>query len=220
MVQHKSPLGARLRAERLAQNLTAERLAAMAGTSKSHVLKAERQARGMTVGTLEKLASALGIPPGALLSPDPLEFEPSEDQEEVLRFLDEALEEVTGSAGGYVPRFVALYRYYDEQDIPLYIGIAGNVRRRQRSHISESAWMEFAARSTISRYSTRGEALKAEELAIQAERPLFNVNHNNTLRARLRLVEYLTEHERTDLIPLIRWPSPLKRMRELGKVPA
>lgn len=220
MVQHKSPLGTRLRSERLAQNLTAERLAARAGTSKSLVLKVERGARGITIGTLEKLASALGIPPGALLSPDPLEFESSEDQEEALRYLDEALEEAAGPPGGYVPSFVAVYRYYDDQDILLYIGIAANMRKRQRTHIDDSAWMEFAARSTISRYPTRGEALKAEEIAIQAERPLFNVYHNNTLRARVRLVEYLTEHERTDLIPLIRWPTPLKRMRKLAKVPA
>lgn len=94
----------------------------------------------------------------------------------------------------------ALYRYYDELDLLLYIGITDELTDRVSDHVDGSSWMDFAARSTIERHKDRTAALAAEEAAIKAEHPLFNQKHNNTPEARRRLVEYLIEHDRLDLL--------------------
>jgi hypothetical protein len=94
----------------------------------------------------------------------------------------------------------ALYRWFDEQDRLLYIGITGNLAVRQDSHGKKSSWTDFAVRSTIERHPTRGHAEKAERLAIETEHPLFNHQYNDTPEARRRLIEYLIERDRLDLL--------------------
>lgn len=94
----------------------------------------------------------------------------------------------------------ALYRYFDEADLLLYVGISDRLRSRTGSHIAGSSWMDFAVRSTIERHPTRAIALEAEEAAIHAEHPLFNHQHNDTPEARRALVEYLIKHDRLDLL--------------------
>lgn len=101
---------------------------------------------------------------------------------------------------GSPPRTPALYRYYDERDRLLYIGITDELTGRVSDHVDGSSWMDFSARSTITRYADRKEAATAEVEAIKAERPLFNKQHNNTPEARRRLVEYLVERDRLDLL--------------------
>ena len=98
------------------------------------------------------------------------------------------------------PEPTDLYRWYDEQDLPLYFGISDDLRSRSSSHFGGSSWMEFAVRSTFERHPTRSAALAAEEVAIKAEHPLFNKQHNDTPEARRRVVEYLIEHDRLDLL--------------------
>jgi len=88
----------------------------------------------------------------------------------------------------------ALYRWFDEKDRLLYVGITDDLLWRVQSHILESSWMDYAARSTIVRYPTRKDAADAETAAIKAEQPLFNKVHNRTPEAQLRLVEFLVEH--------------------------
>jgi hypothetical protein len=99
-----------------------------------------------------------------------------------------------------LPQVTALYRYYDEADLLLYVGISDGLYVRVNSHIDGSTWMEFAARSTIERYPTRAAAIGAEEAAIKAERPLFNHQHNSSAEAQKRLVEYLIRRDRPDLL--------------------
>lgn len=94
----------------------------------------------------------------------------------------------------------ALYRWYDAANRLLYIGITNDVAVRQSSHAKRSSWAEFAARSTVQRFSTRQEAEVAEVKAIKAERPLFNRQHNDTPEARQRLVTYLVQQNRLDLL--------------------
>lgn len=94
----------------------------------------------------------------------------------------------------------ALYRYFDDADRLLYVGISGALEVREAAHISRSRWMELAARSTIQRYATEADVLDAEETAIKAERPLFNVTHNDTPEARERLRAFLAEIGRIDLL--------------------
>ena len=94
----------------------------------------------------------------------------------------------------------AVYRYFDERVLPLYIGITGDLAEREQGHISASRWMELVASSTVTRYPNRYEALKAERLAIETEHPLFNRQYNDTPEARRRLRAYLEEIGRTDLL--------------------
>ncbi|MEV1315447.1 hypothetical protein AB0J14_05100 [Micromonospora arborensis] len=94
----------------------------------------------------------------------------------------------------------ALYFWYDASDVLLYIGITGDLATRQTSHAKRSSWSEFADHSKIRRFPSRPEAESAEKSAIEAERPLFNRQHNDTPEARQRLVAYLVEHGRMDLL--------------------
>ncbi|MEU8197435.1 hypothetical protein AB0C10_26965 [Microbispora amethystogenes] len=94
----------------------------------------------------------------------------------------------------------ALYRYYDAQDRLLYVGITDNLIGRTMDHVQRSSWSEFATRATIERYPTRKEADEAERAAITAERPLFNAQYQDTPETHRRLVEYLIEQGRTDLL--------------------
>lgn len=94
----------------------------------------------------------------------------------------------------------ALYRWWDDADLLLYVGISDELFSRVNGHAKDSSWMEFAARSAITRYPSRAEAAAAEVEAIKSEHPLFNQKHNNTPGARRRLVEYLIERDRLDLL--------------------
>lgn len=97
-------------------------------------------------------------------------------------------------------RETALYRWWDDGDGLLYIGITGHLGGRTDAHAAGSSWMEFAVRSTVERYPNRAEAEAAEEAAIKAEQPLFNKQHNDTPEARQRLVDYLVQRGRLDLL--------------------
>ena len=94
----------------------------------------------------------------------------------------------------------ALYRYFDERTLPLYIGITGDLAIREQGHISASRWAELVASSTVTRYPTRRAALEAERAAIKGEQPLFNKQYNDTPAARRRLRAYLEEIGRLDLL--------------------
>lgn len=94
----------------------------------------------------------------------------------------------------------ALYRYWDEDGKLLYVGITGDLSQREEGHIRRSSWMELAAKSSVARFSSREEAEDAELEAIRLERPLFNAKHNDSREARQRLVDYLIERGRTDLL--------------------
>jgi hypothetical protein len=96
----------------------------------------------------------------------------------------------------------ALYWHYDAAGVLLYIGISMDLVTRGRTHASSSVWVVFAKSSRSVWCSSRAEALEDEEAAIKAERPVFNRKHNDTPEARARLVAYLLEHGRPDLLEL------------------
>jgi hypothetical protein len=114
--------------------------------------------------------------------------------------LPPASEPITADAEECQSGPTALYRYFDADDLLLYIGVSDRLRIRTGDHIAGSSWMDFAVRSTIERHPTRAVALETEESAIKAEHPLFNHQHNDTPEARRRLVEYLVSHDRLDLL--------------------
>ena len=97
-------------------------------------------------------------------------------------------------------RATFLYRFYDAADVLLYVGITDNLAERTWSHARASTWMEFAVRSTIERYMKRPEAEAMEVAAIRAEGPLFNLAYNDDKDADRRVVDYLIEHDRRDLL--------------------
>jgi predicted GIY-YIG superfamily endonuclease len=94
----------------------------------------------------------------------------------------------------------ALYRWWDEENLLLYVGISDELAARVKGHVRGSSWMDFAATSAIERHPTRTAALAAEEEAIKAEKPIFNKQHNSSPEAQQRLVEYLIKHNRLDLL--------------------
>lgn len=94
----------------------------------------------------------------------------------------------------------ALYRYFDTDDVLLYVGITSNQRERDRAHIRSSIWTRFAVRSTITHHRTRGAAEGAERKAIKDEQPVFNLRHNDSPEAVARLVEYLEKHGQDELL--------------------
>ena len=115
-----------------------------------------------------------------------------------------ALELATGDsyipAGRIRPGRTALYRWYDAEGALLYIGITGHLPTRQAIHAKNSAWSEFAALSRVEHHADRATAEAAEVAAILAEMPIFNRQHNDTPEARGRLVDYLAQHGRLDLL--------------------
>jgi hypothetical protein len=119
--------------------------------------------------------------------------------------IEAAEDEATAKAAEAAPQAlpeITLYRWYDETDLLLYIGISDNLGGRTKGHAKRSSWMEFAVRSTVERHPTRPVAERAEEAAIKTEKPLFNFQHNSSPEARRRAVEYLIERNRFDLLGL------------------
>ena len=68
-----------------------------------------------------------------------------------------------------------LYRHFDAEGCLLYVGISLSALVRTRQHRDNSSWFPNVVKITIETYATRDEALEAETLAIERERPVFNV---------------------------------------------
>lgn len=70
-----------------------------------------------------------------------------------------------------------MYRFYDKDDVLLYVGITDDAVRRYRSHALDKAWFSRAVRSTMEHFETRGALVEAEVRAIQTEHPKYNQAH-------------------------------------------
>jgi predicted GIY-YIG superfamily endonuclease len=71
-----------------------------------------------------------------------------------------------------------LYRFFDEYDRLLYIGIAGNPGRRFNEHTRDKSWWSEVRRTTMEHFGNRMSALTAETKAITSESPIYNIVHN------------------------------------------
>ncbi len=94
----------------------------------------------------------------------------------------------------------ALYRWFDADDVLLYIGITKWLAERTDQHDAGSSWFQFVARGTVDWSDDWAAAEEAEIAAIQAEEPLFNEAHADLSVIHPRLVKYLVDKGRYDLL--------------------
>lgn len=100
-----------------------------------------------------------------------------------------------------------VYRCYDVEGLLLYIGCSSDVERRIKKHFTASAnntaswWLSlfYARHDFEGPFDGRDTGRAVESAAIEAERPLFNLQGNGIRHQRLnRVAMYLVEHgERT-----------------------
>lgn len=68
-----------------------------------------------------------------------------------------------------------LYRFWNDADELLYVGITARPWERWKQHRAEKAWWEEVAKVTIENFATRAEVKAAETVAIKTENPLYNI---------------------------------------------
>lgn len=71
-----------------------------------------------------------------------------------------------------------LYRFYDADDVLLYVGISNNAYQRWQNHSYMKKWWPEVASAKFVSFATREEASVAEVQAIKNEQPKYNVQHN------------------------------------------
>ena len=67
-----------------------------------------------------------------------------------------------------------LYRHFTAAGVLLYAGISERALWRLHQHKKASDWFPNIAHITMCHYATRQEALAAEKVAIQNEKPIYN----------------------------------------------
>ncbi|SDL28519.1 GIY-YIG nuclease family protein [Streptomyces indicus] len=68
----------------------------------------------------------------------------------------------------------AVYRFFDADDVLLYVGIATNVTKRWRQHENAKNWWHLIARSSVTWFESRSGAEAEEARSVDEERPLYN----------------------------------------------
>lgn len=76
-----------------------------------------------------------------------------------------------------LPHYV--YRHYSAEGVLLYVGCTVDPKTRSLGHQQNSWWFSQSARVRLTIYPNRLHALRVERDAIAAERPLWNVRHQN-----------------------------------------
>lgn len=102
------------------------------------------------------------------------------------------------------PGATAVYRLYDRDNTLLYVGISNRPDLRFKQHAADKPWWPQVFRREVRMFRTRSQALRAEEVAIRSERPLYNIVHNeaNPRRVRYRKIQSARRTRR------IRWVWP------------
>lgn len=72
-------------------------------------------------------------------------------------------------------RRTALYRFYDDHENLLYIGISNDPWRRWREHVLAKPWYPQVKHQSVTWYDTEHRARNAERCAIRSEGPRFNI---------------------------------------------
>lgn len=97
----------------------------------------------------------------------------------------------------------AVYRYFDDNERLLYVGVSKVPDARDRTHRRSSPWFQFVARRDVTWYSTQKEAEIAEARAIADEAPLFNVAGNACEASCVRLRDYLLAVNQPRMLHLV-----------------
>jgi predicted GIY-YIG superfamily endonuclease len=90
-----------------------------------------------------------------------------------------------------------LYRLYNVNDTLLYVGISYSAIARMVQHKAEKPWFDQVVRIEIEKFLYRDGAAKAEERAIKYEKPLHNIQHSGSTKARQRNGQIQTENVRS-----------------------
>jgi len=77
---------------------------------------------------------------------------------------------------------IDLYRFFDKDDILLYVGISINAAMRSSQHRQDKHWWSDVARMEVEHTKSRDEALQRERDAIRIEQPLHNIVHATRAR--------------------------------------
>jgi len=85
-----------------------------------------------------------------------------------------------GQAGLNGRRHV-LYRFFDQSDVLLYVGITVDPTARFKKHRGDKPWWDQIDHIGLEHFATREEALEAERKAIKSEEPLHNIVHNQMI---------------------------------------
>jgi predicted GIY-YIG superfamily endonuclease len=67
-----------------------------------------------------------------------------------------------------------VYRYFTEEGVLLYVGVAFDPHARLQQHRVSKDWFYDIKFIRLDHYETRWEALRAEHLAIEIEKPRHN----------------------------------------------
>ena len=73
----------------------------------------------------------------------------------------------------------SLYRFYDEDDRLLYVGITTQACARWAAHAGDKEWFPTVVRATVEHFADRESAAAAEKAAIRTEKPLHNIRHTD-----------------------------------------
>jgi excisionase family DNA binding protein len=118
-----------------------------------------------------------------------------------------------------------LYRHYNTDGELLYVGISLNAFARLVGHRDHSTWFADISRVELEAFETKEAALEAEKIAIQKERPTFNVQHNPVASLKSGEVTPIGQHR---LLVSIKYacahygcsPSHLYELLAAGKIRA
>lgn len=77
-----------------------------------------------------------------------------------------------------MPKPTTVYRFYDIDSRLLYVGLTSTAQSRWHHHERNKTWWPHVWSIDTAHFPTRESALQAEERAIRAERPIFNIQYN------------------------------------------
>lgn len=115
---------------------------------------------------------------------------------------------------GFVTGWDWIYRYWDDQDVLLYVGVSNHAAKRAVGHRCTSMWWPFVASATVDR-ARQGVSGGVEYRAIRDERPLFNVRATRV--SDQLCVEYLARREAWDLVDVWLDQSGLEMRWDAGQ---
>lgn len=79
---------------------------------------------------------------------------------------------------GTVTDATSVYKYYDNRNILIYVGITSGGILRNRQHNDSKEWWKFVSRQEVEHFKNRDLAHKREVQLIEVYRPPFNKQHN------------------------------------------